>query len=163
MTEPAPNMMGWLIALGEDVLAGAPAPWRLDGALQRAANGDVAALRDLACNAYNELEAHGEDDAIAVVAWAETITCARLAAAHGHARDSEVLVFLLARFAEWQRERGRNDIATKLEAAGLNLASDLADAGDNEFADMIERAADLLNADTIAEAARQRAASKETA
>lgn len=153
--------MLWMMGLGQDVLAGAPAPWRHARALQRAATGDVGALRDLARNSYSELERHGDDDAIAVIAWAETITYARLAAAHGEARDNEVLVFLLAKFADWQRDWGRKSIATRLEAAGLNLASDLADAGDDGFADMIERAAELLNADTIAEAARQRAAGQE--
>lgn len=98
MSQPSsdPNMLGWLIALGQDVLSGAPAPWRSGRTLERAASGDVTALRALACKAYDELQAGASDDAIAVIAWAETITYARLAAAHGHPRDSEVLVYLLA-------------------------------------------------------------------
>lgn len=161
MSQPLPDLatgfLSFLLSIGSDPATATLPPWRRGEALQLGGKGDIAALRDLACQSYDALQAYSADDDIAVIAWVEAVTYARLAATHGYPRDSEVLVFLMAKFADWQRDRGRDDIANSFEAAGLNVAGQLADAGDESFADMIAKAADVLPSEIIAEASRQRA------
>lgn len=150
------------IALGSSPPPDQLPPWHRSSDLSRAATGDLASLRTTASQAYDAFLAYSEDTEIAAIALTEAVTFARLAATHGHERDSEVLMFLLCKFADWHREMGRDDIGTRMEAAGLNLASEMADAGREDMAEMVARAGDVLSAATFAEAQRQRSAAQES-
>ena len=125
-------------------------------ALRLAATGDLMALRFMAGKAYDGFVAFSADEDVSAMALSEALTFARIAATQGHEHDSEVLVFLYCKAADWHTERGRQDIGTRFEAAGLNLASALADAGREDFAEMITIAGEVLSAETFAEAKRQR-------
>lgn len=124
--------------------------------LEAAARGDAHSLRSFANAAYRLVEANENDPDIAVIAYAEALTFARLAAALGEHRDRETLMFLLSRFAGWQQDHGRDDLGTRFEAASLNVASDLADDGREDMAEMVSRAGGVLSPETFEEAKRQR-------
>ena len=124
--------------------------------LKAAAQGNAHSLRSYANAAYGLVDVYGDDPDVVAVAYVEAITFARLAAALGEDRDREALLFLLSRFAGWQQQRGRHDLAIRFEAASLNVASDLADDGREDMAEMVSRAGDLLSPETFQEAKRQR-------
>lgn len=122
----------------------------------KAAIGDLESLRHMADAAYYLIGANEADPDIAMIAFVEAITFARLAAAHGEERDRETLMFLLSKFAERQQERGRRDLSIRFEAASLNIASDMADEGREDMAEMVSRAGSELPPEIFEEAKRQR-------
>ena len=122
--------------------------------LMLAARGDIGAQRAMANRAYEHfLAVAAYDDDMAAIALTECLTFARLAALHGATSDCETLVFVLARYGEWQAERCRRDIGQRLDATGLVLADAMADGGHEAMAAMV---ADCrgLPAETIEEATR---------
>ena len=125
-----------------------------------AAHGDGEALRALANSAYEAMKTWRDDPILAAFAFSEAIAYARLAEAQGEPRDSEILVFLYASLSEWLAEIGRNELSRNIEAKALNLASDLADDGNEAMADMIARSAEALSPETFREAKRQKEASQ---
>lgn len=124
-------------------------------AVERAALGDVAALRALVAQGL-EVIATDDDPDIQAIAFAEAIAFARLAAVHGGTEDRHALLKLLCDFAALQAERGRQDIANRLEACGLLVAETLADEGDEHLAEMIAKAGATLPAEVFEEVQRLR-------
>ena len=112
----------------------------------------------MANQAYEHfLAVAGHDDDMAAIALTECLTFARLAALLSATSDCEILVFVLARFGEWQAERGRKDIGQRLDATGLILADAMADEGHETMAAMVGDCSGLP-AETIVEATRLRRA-----
>ena len=131
-------------------------PFDLATTLMMAARGDIDAQRAMANRAYEHfLAAAVKDDNMAAIALTECLTYAPLAALHGAAGDCETLVSVLARFGEWQAERGRKDIGRRLDATGLLLADAMADDGQEAMAQMVSSCRGLP-ADTVEEARRPR-------
>ena len=131
--------------------------------LMLAACGDIDAQRAMANRAYEHfLAVAGHDDDMAPIALSECLTFARLAALHGGTCDCETLVFVLARFGEWQADRGRKDIGQRLDATGLILADAMADDGHDSMAQMVASCSGLP-AETFEEATRLRRAARSTA
>ena len=131
-------------------------PFDLATALMLAASGYIGAQRAMANRAYEHfLAVAGHDDDMAAIALTECLTCARLTALHGATGDCETLVFVLAKFGEWQADRGRKDIGQRLVATGLVLADAMADEGHEAMAAMVADCSGLP-AETFEEATRLR-------
>jgi hypothetical protein len=106
--------------------------------LMLAACGNLGARRAMANRAYEQFLAFaGEGHDVAAIALAECLTYTRLPVLQGTARAGEILVFVLAKFGEWQAERGRKDIGERLDAISLNLADALADERHDAMAGIV--------------------------
>jgi hypothetical protein len=106
----------------------------------------------MANQAYEQfLAAAGDDDDLAPMAAGECLAFARMAAAQGSMRDAEILVFVLAKFGEWQISRGRADIGQRLDAMALRVADGMADGGHEGMAQIVANAG-VLSPETLKEA-----------
>jgi predicted transcriptional regulator len=123
-----------------------------------ASAGEINAQRAMANCAYELfLAAEDNDPEAAAISMTGCLTFARSAALHGTSRDSETLVYVLARFGEWQAERGRSDLGQRMDAEALNLAEAMANEGSERMAGIVAGAG-VLSLETFDEALRQRQA-----
>jgi hypothetical protein len=98
----------------------------------------------MADRAYSSfLAAAGSDADLAAISMVECITFARLAAAQGTSRDAETLVYALARFGEWQADRGNDSLGQTYDAAALKLADAMADDGHEGMCQVVANAGNL--------------------
>jgi len=127
------------------------------GTLLLAGVGDLPALRHLA-RRCRQLADRTEDEDARAVAYVEGMTFSRLAASQGDPLDYHLYFDLLTQYAQWQAKRGRRDLSARFEGLALNVAEALAENGDEQMADLIVKAGDVLPAEVFTEAKRQRSA-----
>lgn len=137
------------LTLGE-ILAGvlaAPPP-----AITRASGGDLDGLTEVAAEEVNA--AFDREGVARLVMLSQGLAFGRLAMAHGKPADAHAVVSLYGEIAALCRELGDHAAGDSFEGQGIALAEMLADAGDDDMADLVAANASLMTAGALREAKR---------
>lgn len=106
---------------------------------ERAVGGDARAFMELAARHY-DFAINGHEPV--AVAFAQAAVYARLAAAHGDRDDAIAFIYSLDLVSDALREDGWEEAADARLGEAIAIAEGLAEHGDEEFSDMVLKAAD---------------------